>query len=670
MNVETQSSLYNKFKHLLDKLKNKEKPPVVFTLHELNCDDTKQFFQVTAELISSGINFVIAKQIDKRMWHILKQQIDIELKSISPDVEVEIQQFYDLRINFLRSIIKDLTQSHQLGALNNDNEFRQFLANLYCYAGELHEHLGRRLEKMNQKPKDNYKIADLFYNKAISIYPFQGKYYFLIATLMRQFQDTFNAVCNLQKAYFAQIPYNCKENMNEVFEINRTHFNDWAKHVKPASELDRDTYLRTFMVYLIRFNTIVFTKIGFEELTQLTNMFFHLQEYFNIIKTNVHSDYKQQYQLLLKVIMMTNFGLHNSITTFQLKTVQEINDNDLVRESIKYVFGLYVNSLDFILKYLLQNSMKNLDQVPPVTFLQLIIPIIYYLYDQPLICTYLLSAYPSLNDKLAQIFLYSRQNLYQAENMGTDLFQFQTQLNKQFHNFLFPFEVPLVGFTCYNHVLQTFKQQSSIYKDEDSQTSIILFYVCEQIIQQLPGIQISNVKEPKWEQEIPKELIKKLIIIDGMNVAMRYGQEQSQVAKFCSQGLKCALEFWVKRGHDVMIILPDFCFSESEISKKKLTNQNNVNKLPDDVKLLLEMKNKGYAYGVPNWNYDDSYMIQYAREKGGLILTNDRYNDHIRALESNIVERERLKEWIRNNCISYTFLQNELVPNPDQLKRI
>jgi ribonuclease ZC3H12 len=55
--------------------------------------------------------------------------------------------------------------------------------------------------------------------------------------------------------------------------------------------------------------------------------------------------------------------------------------------------------------------------------------------------------------------------------------------------------------------------------------------------------------------------------------------------------------------------------------------------LPDDVKLLIEMKNKGYASGVPNWNYDDSYMIKYARDKNGLILTNDRYNDHIRGLE-------------------------------------
>lgn len=51
-------------------------------------------------------------------------------------------------------------------------------------------------------------------------------------------------------------------------------------------------------------------------------------------------------------------------------------------------------------------------------------------------------------------------------------------------------------------------------------------------------------------------------------------------------------------------------------------------------------------------------------------MTNDRYNDHIKSLDGNIIEREKLKEWIRNNCISYSFLQNELVPNPDFLKRI
>lgn len=40
-----------------------------------------------------------------------------------------------------------------------------------------------------------------------------------------------------------------------------------------------------------------------------------------------------------------------------------------------------------------------------------------------------------------------------------------------------------------------------------------------------------------------------------------------------------------------------------------MLKKNNINKLPDDVKLLQEIKNKGYAYGVLNWNCDNSYMI-------------------------------------------------------------
>jgi ribonuclease ZC3H12 len=61
-------------------------------------------------------------------------------------------------------------------------------------------------------------------------------------------------------------------------------------------------------------------------------------------------------------------------------------------------------------------------------------------------------------------------------------------------------------------------------------------------------------------------------------------------------------------------------------------------------------------------------MIKYARDKQGCIMTNDRFNDHIESMNSNVVERERLKEWIRNNCVNYTFIQGELVPNPEFLK--
>ena len=38
------------------------------------------------------------------------------------------------------------------------------------------------------------------------------------------------------------------------------------------------------------------------------------------------------------------------------------------------------------------------------------------------------------------------------------------------------------------------------------------------------------------------------------------------------------------------------------------------------------MKKKSIITGIPNWNYDDSYIIDYAKNKKGYIITNDRYN--------------------------------------------
>lgn len=63
---------------------------------------------------------------------------------------------------------------------------------------------------------------------------------------------------------------------------------------------------------------------------------------------------------LLSVLQITNFGLHYSISggggesEVCLKTTEELMANDMARESIKYVYGIYVNILDFILKLLFQ----------------------------------------------------------------------------------------------------------------------------------------------------------------------------------------------------------------------------------------------------------------------------------------------------------------------------
>lgn len=48
----------------------------------------------------------------------------------------------------------------------------------------------------------------------------------------------------------------------------------------------------------------------------------------------------------------------------------------------------------------------------------------------------------------------------------------------------------------------------------------------------------------------------------------------------------------------------------------------------------------------------------------GCIVTNDRYNDHIEKAKNekgNKARKERLK-WIRDHCISFTFVRDDFLP--------
>ena len=47
----------------------------------------------------------------------------------------------------------------------------------------------------------------------------------------------------------------------------------------------------------------------------------------------------------------------------------------------------------------------------------------------------------------------------------------------------------------------------------------------------------------------------------------------------------------------------------------------------------------------------------------GYIISNDRYWDHINKLEGRV--KAKATKWIREHCISFTWVGNEFVPNPD-----
>ena len=78
--------------------------------------------------------------------------------------------------------------------------------------------------------------------------------------------------------------------------------------------------------------------------------------------------------------------------------------------------------------------------------------------------------------------------------------------------------------------------------------------------------------------------------------------------------------------------------------------------IPDDIPLLQELVSQGVVVGTPPQDYDDSYCITYARHRSGYVVTNDMYRDHVKKIET-VKERDSLRKWIREHCISYTFVK-------------
>lgn len=63
-------------------------------------------------------------------------------------------------------------------------------------------------------------------------------------------------------------------------------------------------------------------------------------------------------------------------------------------------------------------------------------------------------------------------------------------------------------------------------------------------------------------------------------------------------------------------------------------------------------------------DYDDSYSIRYAMQRNGFVVTNDLYRDHVKKIEDK-QRKEEARRWLKGHCISFTFVGDEFLPNPD-----
>ncbi|XP_023303449.2 putative uncharacterized protein DDB_G0289963, partial [Lucilia cuprina] len=145
----------------------------------------------------------------------------------------------------------------------------------------------------------------------------------------------------------------------------------------------------------------------------------------------------------------------------------------------------------------------------------------------------------------------------------------------------------------------------------------------------------ANAYNPGANEELNEG--KRMVIIDGSNVAFKHGLDQA----FSVKGLKIAIEYFERMGHEVKAVIPQF-----RMNKSKSTDPEELERLHKAGKIVqTPCKN---LPGLTSISYDDRFVLQLAFELDAAIVSNDNYRDLLH-------ENPAFKKIIENRVIGYTW---------------
>ena len=234
------------------------------------------------------------------------------------------------------------------------------------------------------------------------------------------------------------------------------------------------------------------------------------------------------------------------------------------------------------------------------------------------------------------------------------------------NNYILPIETEILCFSPIYRFFELNQKPSGIYRSqEQKEISIMnklilihfldLFTLYQQNQNNVDKIKMQLLIKTDNSKE-KKEKEKPLIVLDASNIAMRHGEQKGI---YSTKGIQIAIEFFTKNGHKVISFLPDYLFKEKDPNK-----HGKKRVLPDNLSYLYGLVSKGLVVKSPPQDYDDSYCIQYAKTHDAFIVSNDMFRDYIDNIKDK-AERETEKNWRDVKCISFTFIGDEFLPNPD-----
>lgn len=171
------------------------------------------------------------------------------------------------------------------------------------------------------------------------------------------------------------------------------------------------------------------------------------------------------------------------------------------------------------------------------------------------------------------------------------------------------------------------------------------------VIQSAYDVPLVPMEETFGEMVVdhPVDRSKVLIVLDCANIGWEYG-----IDSFSVLGMQLAMDYLMAMEVDIKAFLPA---SYMRKNGRRAFNPS------EDVSLLDKLTADRTLCVVPSGDSDDAYILNYARENNGFVVSNDQYRDHISSLSNPSVQLS-MRMWLQENRCGYSFSGSDFVLNP------
>jgi predicted nuclease of predicted toxin-antitoxin system len=154
------------------------------------------------------------------------------------------------------------------------------------------------------------------------------------------------------------------------------------------------------------------------------------------------------------------------------------------------------------------------------------------------------------------------------------------------------------------------------------------------------GMSVERAVEKVVSEVVAAPSSKPIVVIDTANVSHEHGS-----GNFSTKGLPIVVEHYRNLGFRVIAFLPEHYLTQH---------------YPDplqDWSPLESLVAEKILIPTPGADYDDLYLVEYARKNNGVIVTNDKYRD-VPLTFSDSKERTTVSNWIKTHRIPFKFVGN------------